>query len=316
MENNQNTNPLHPFGENPFGEDFVKDDSFGYLSNQNDDGQDPEDEHGNDRVCPVCGAPMQETETYCMSCGMTVMPVFKKDYLKSKEQKQKDFGPGNNGTGYGNGGNSYGGSGYGSSGYGDSGYGGYGSGSASSGPAPSGPAPASQNTKMNAIIISAIAVVMLLIVGILAGLNGSGSSRSAGKYEKAYYKMAVKQNGQSIEDLYEITYKGDKIISMVETAILDVSDMSQNEIDSALSYIQSAGSKYMKYSCVDYEAKQDGKKLLLIITYKDLDKKSNVNDLVSAGLIEVDEYKKNITYVSLSQTKKLLQQKGYTEYYK
>ena len=295
----------HPFGENPFGEGVIVDSSFGNPMSGNG-GNDSEDEGSNEKVCPHCGTAMVGEETYCMVCGMSVMPVLKRDYEKAMQNDS--IGNNTYGTAYGStsaqNGNSYmdrTGGGY---------YGGNGSdrGRSARGERSRG----SGNANNGYYAMVAIVGIIALIFAVFFVIKGIGAAREE---KVTVVTRHVVSPIADREETYTLYATGDKLTRMTFLTDIDVNGRDQRSIDQTVLKTRQNYAAQEELTFVNLDINQTDGRLIITLDYQYLNVKENVDRLYDMGVLvftgEGDRGNKD--YVSYKTTLDLLKQQQFRE---
>lgn len=299
MENdNWKTNPL---GENPMGEGFVADNSFGNVGtngNGSDESGGPEK-----KVCPQCGMELPENETFCMACGMTVIPVLKKDYDKAVAAGQDPVAYGrafsaddSNGSGAGahayGGGNSYDGQSRSASSYSYS----------KKENEPSVP----YMTFWALVAFAAIAVLVFFVHKLNVEKNAEKTT--------ILYRTIV-ESDNTVDDTVIFTSNGDKVSKIKYQTALHVNGWEQNRIDQVINVLNQEYAPYETSTSMHYSIKQENSKLVVTIEYEYLNVMENLQKMLDDGLLEKSGFDNSeITikdYISLDKSTSNLRKEGY-----
>ena len=281
MENNNSQ--MHPFGENPFGENFDAGESIFGKNKESEDGgmgNSPEGGTGEDMVCPHCGMKLEVEETYCMNCGMTVNPVLKKDYDKAMSE--------NNG-GYGNGG--------------------YGNGGAS--PAPSSPVRIQEDNPLNKIIMIVAAAVVLIGVIFFAVKWISSSNQE----KTVVLTKTQEQNGVTGKAVITLYGKGDKLYRASEKITFDVTGYDNLVIEVVKNALNKWGESFKPFSkFVTFEVGSTDHEISIDMEFNYLNVMENMQALVDNDMLGARGKKEKVKikdYISINQTVTELKEKGY-----
>lgn len=308
MENNDwKTNPL---GENPLGEGFVADNSFGNRGMYGD-GADESSDGPEKKVCSQCGAEMPENETFCMACGMTVIPVLKKDYDKAvnagqdpaayskafSAEKTNDVVQSNDPFG---GGNSYGGGGS---------YGGGQSRSTSS------YSYSKKEDEPSVIYMFFWALVALVAIAVLVFfVHKLNVEKNAEKTTTLC--RTVKENNVTAEETVIYTSNGDKVSKITYITEIGIEGWEQYNVDQVKNKLDQQYASYVNNVSMHYNVKQvEDKKLVVTIEYEYLNVQTNLQKMLDDGLLEKTGFQDSeVTvkdYISLDRSVSNLRNAGY-----
>lgn len=112
-------------------------------------------------------------------------------------------------------------------------------------------------------------------------------------------------NIEGVEIEYSMLTQGDKVKSIVQTMVTDVSQIEEETLDSAIAAMES---EYNGILGVTYTATKSGTELHEKITM-DFSSKSKIKAISELGIIDTE----NADYVSLKSTIKNLKAQGLTE---
>jgi len=293
----------HPFGENPFGEGVIVDSSFGNPMSGGGNGS--EEEGSNEKVCPHCGTAMVGEETYCMVCGMSVMPVLKRDYEKAMQNDS--IGNNTYGSAYGSalaqGGNSYGDR------TGGSYYGGNGSDRGSSA---RGGSYGRSNANNGYYAMVAIVGIIALIFAVFFVIKGIGAAKEEKMTAVTRHVVSPIADRQETYTLYAI---GDKLTRMTFVTDIDVSGRDQRSIDQTVIKTRQNYAAQEELTFVNLDINQADGRLIITLDYQYLNVKENVDRLYDMGVLvftgEGDRGNKD--YVSYKTTLDLLKKQQFRE---
>lgn len=296
------TTPTHPFGDNPFGENFVADDTFGNFGtkplSEMGDGIIFDNGDNEEKVCPHCGTSMEGKETYCMICGMTVDPVFKKDYEKSKEEAQAGYygGAGSSGGGYN--GNS----------------GGYNNNGSPASSSSYGSSKSSGGNNLSVILIAAISVIALIFAGIFLfkGLQASNAEKVVVMHRKVTSSISFDR-----DETFTLYAKGDKLYKVEVSVVYDTTGADDRVLMTAKNELLQYGSKtFPDQNFITTEVVEEENKLILKMVYDYLNVMDNMNYLIDHQLLTFADNKTDVDYkdfISLSDTVAVMKSQKYTE---
>lgn len=252
------------------------------------------DQSNREKVCPTCGTPLMGKENYCMCCGMNVEPVDKATYehLKNEQSQNPDQSQyqGMSSNPYQN---SYQGS-YQSSG--------------SSTPSRVVIKEESGLGKMLLIAIMAIAgvaAVFFLIMGI----------KDARKENIAIFTREISNGSQVVYETATIYAKGDKVNRMVDEASVDLSDMTQEQINFVIKTMNMGYEEYNKYSFINTEVVQVDKMVIAKLEYNYLNVEDNLSKMLEMNLLDIGR-RSEVTYkdyISLKKTTESLKKEGWIQ---
>lgn len=281
MENNNSQ--MHPFGENPFGENFDAGESIFGKNKEPEDGgmgNSPEGGTGEEMVCPHCGMKLEGEETYCMNCGMTVNPVLKKDYDKAMNEN--------------NGGN---------------GYGGYGNGGAS--PVPSSPVRIQEDNPLNKIIMIVAAAVVLIGVIFFAVKWISSMNQE----QTVILTKTQEQNGVTGKAVITLYGKGDKLFRATEKITFDVSGYDKLVIEVVKNALNKWGESFKPFSrFVTFEVGSTDQELSIDIEFNYLNVLENMQAMVDNDMLDTNSGREKVNskdFISIKETTDELKAKGY-----
>lgn len=272
VDNPKTENPLgmNPFGENPLGEGFIGDSSFGRYSDGNDaDGSD--DGSGGEKVCPNCGTGMAEGETYCMACGMSVIPVHKRDYDKAINHDDSQGAKGavnsyNDPYGRGNMSRS------------DP----YGRGGTRSGVGTGSRSRSASNGSNLWIVIIMIVAFVFAVFFLIKGIGASKEEKMT-----VMSRHVISPIADRVET-FTLYATGDTMTRLTFETVIDVSGRDQRAIDAT---IEKARQQYAEQDAqifIDVDIRQEGNQLIIMLDYKNLNITSNVDYLLEKGVLEVE----------------------------
>ena len=275
---------------NPINNPFNERDMFGTSRDQND----------REKVCPTCGTPLMGKENYCMGCGMNVEPIDKATYDHLKNEQNQNMGQGQN-----QGQNQY--QGMSSNPYQNSYQGSYQS-SGSSTPSRAVIKEESGLGKMLLIAIMAIAgvaAVFFLIMGI----------KDATKENIAIFTREISNGSQVVYETATIYAKGDKVNRMVDEARVDLSDMTQEQINFVINTMNMGYEEYLKYSFINTEVVQVDKTVIAKLEYNYLNVEDNLSKLLEMNLLDIGR-RSEVTYkdyISLKKTTESMKKEGWIQ---
>ncbi|MBE5864495.1 MAG: zinc ribbon domain-containing protein [Lachnospiraceae bacterium] len=301
-QENMDWTKQNPLGENPLGEGFVGDSSFGKFGGLENAEMEAGDGNGNEKVCPTCGATIAEGESYCMACGMSVIPVLRRDYEKAIEHGIRQSGNAS--------GNPYGdtfsqGNAQDRLRQGASGEDRYGARRQMS---------YSNRNKSASGFYSFVGIlsIVALIFAVFFLVKGIGSS----KEEKitVMSRHVVSPIADRIET-YTLYATGDMVTRLTFETSIDISGRDQRAIDATITKTRQQYEEQEAQTFIDFDIRQEGDRLIMVADYKNLNLTSNVEYLLEAGVLQVDgdNAKKKSDYVSYRAMVEKLQSQKYTK---
>ncbi|MBP5282273.1 MAG: hypothetical protein J6Z22_07205 [Lachnospiraceae bacterium] len=299
-DNASGATPLHPFGDNPFGDPSIRPgNTFGDFGtrplSEMGEGINFDDHDHEEKVCPHCGTAMDGKETYCMICGMTVDPVFKKDYEKSKEENANGYYGGGSSSGSGSGG--YGGG----SGSGTGGYGG-GSGYNSSPSRPTSYGKSSSNTTGIIAIVAIMAVALIMaVIFFTKGMEAKNAEQVVVLNRKVYSDITFDR-----DETFTLYGKGDKLYKVVARLAYDVKGVDERSVMMAKNkLLQYGAEQFPDQNFITTEVLQEDDQLILMIYYEYLNVMDNMTYLLENKALTFKNNKTEVElrdYISLKDT--------------
>ena len=206
-------------------------------------------------VCPQCGLTLENGESYCMTCGMSVKPMSKRDYNLTKK------------TGY----------------------------NSKPNPVPIAPAGNVRSSFAIGLSGTAIRrIILLIILFVLAGVAVWQYIAKANElHEDMLTRTSVMTSeGAEMAKIEKIIVKGrgKKVTDISKSVSIDVSGVEQWIADQMVNEFQKEYEALMAdMYCLTFSVKQDGDFVRLSCDYRELDKGSNVQKMIDHGLLEIQK---------------------------
>ncbi|MBR4733359.1 MAG: zinc-ribbon domain-containing protein [Lachnospiraceae bacterium] len=300
------------------------------------DGADDSNDGPEKKVCPQCGAELPENETFCMACGMTVIPVLKKDYDKAVNAGQdpvayskafstegaessgavRDYtggGSSGGGSSY-DGGNTHGGGSYGG-GSSYNGGGSYGGGNSYGGQSRSSSSYSKKENEPSVLYLTFWALVALAAIAVLVFfVHKLNVEKNAEKTTTLY--RTVKDDFSVEEDTVIFTSNGDKVTKITYQTEFSIDGWEQYYVDQVKNKLDQEYAAYETSVSMHYKIEQiEDKKLIVTIEYEYLNLPENIQKMIDDGLLEKSgmdnseiSYK---DYISLEKSTSNLRKEGY-----
>lgn len=278
-----------------------------------DEPEEEEEEDSDERFCPECGMPMMGRDSFCNRCGKKVEPVGKREYERMRAKKSGSSASRSNASNTSRGGNgsgsSYGGNGGGSRG-GNGGYGGYDDEEYGRAPIPTSRVRQAPELPVKLIVLAAVTAVMVIVAIVCIVMAISASKKEA---ITILSKQAV-QDGRNVTETVTIYSTGNKIRSIKKETVIDVSGMTQDDINFNKEYFEKSYKELAKARFISYDVSQNGSQIVMHLNYDFLDVKDNITTMSELGLFKLGGSKTeagNNDFIALKKTLKDLQKAGY-----